>query len=129
MSITRIIGLGNLFAGDDAAGVLVVRRLQALHIPGVDAIEAGMAGVALLHLLEGAKYAIVVDAVHSNQEEGTIIRLEIPRDQDQVTRFSWDSTTSSTHTMGLSEVIVLGSMVGILPPRLSIIGIELGPCE
>ncbi len=126
MSATRIIGLGNLFAGDDAAGVLVVRQLQTFDIPGVEIIEAGMAGLTLLDLLEGANQAIVADAVHGIQEEGSIIRLEVPRDQNQIIRFSWDSLTSSTHTMGLSEVIALGATLGTLPPHLSIIGIELG---
>ncbi len=126
MSTTRIIGLGNLFAGDDAAGIQVVRKLQTFGIPGLEVLEAGMAGLTLLDWLEGAKLAIVVDAVHGTQEEGTIIRLEIPRDLEQITRFSWDSATSSTHTMGLSEVMALGATLGTLPPHLSIIGIELG---
>ncbi|NKB81354.1 MAG: hydrogenase maturation protease [Nitrospirales bacterium] len=128
MNTKRVIGLGNLYAGDDAVGILVIRKLQALHLPGVDMIEAGLAGLTLLDLLEGAKHAIVVDAVQSDLEEGAIIRLEIPQDQDQVTRLSWDSATPSTHSIGLSEAITLGMTLGILPEQLTIIGIELAHC-
>ncbi len=126
MNSTRVIGLGNLLAGDDAAGILVVRKLQALHIPGVDVIEACIAGLTLLDFLEGAKQAIVVDAVHSDQEEGTIIWLEVPRDQEQITHHAWNSSTPSTHKMGLGEAIALGVTLGTLPMHLSIVGIELG---
>jgi len=128
MNATRVIGLGNLFAGDDAAGILVVRKLQARHIPGVDLIEEGIAGLTLLDVLEGATHAIVIDAVQSQQEEGTIIRLEIPRDLDQVAYLSWDSATSSTHSIGLGEAIALGVTLGTLPTHVSIIGIELARC-
>lgn len=126
MNTTRVIGLGNGLAGDDAIGVLVARKLQALHIPGVDVIEAGMAGLTLLDYLEDAKHAIVVDAIRSDQEEGTIIWLELPRDQDQVTQFSWASTTASTHAMGLGEAVALGTTLETLPMPLSIVGVELG---
>ena len=126
MNHTRVIGIGNLHAGDDAVGIHVIRQLRSLCIPGVDLIEAGMAGLTLLDFFEGAHQVIVVDAVRSTQDVGSILWLDMPRDQEQLTHLSWDSINSSTHTMGLSDTIALGATLGVLPQHLSIVGIELG---
>ena len=44
----RIIGVGNLFRGDDAAGVLAARRLKALVGDRAEVIEAELAGLDVL---------------------------------------------------------------------------------
>jgi len=52
----RIIGCGNLDRGDDAAGLLVARRLRAL---GVEAAEHSGEGLTLLiYGIEGKQFSL-----------------------------------------------------------------------
>ena len=121
----RIIGIGNPSAGDDSLGMIIARKLKKLHSSGVDIVEAGMAPLDILHLLEGATSAILVDATMSGQGVGTITRLELPRDMHQLTHFSW-SSSSSTHQFGLADSLILGMELRTLPQHLTLFGIELG---
>ena len=126
MNTVRVIGIGNPFVGDDAVGMLVARKLKKHKIPGVDIIEAGLPGLDLLDLLEGMDRGIVIDAVHSGCEEGTILRLEVPQDLGKFSDVTWDSTAPSTHNFGLGEALTLGDILGTLPSSLAVYGIELG---
>ena len=130
MNRIRVIGIGNSFAGDDAVGIHVVRRLKEYPIsgpiPGINMIEAGLDGLALLDDFAGIERGIVIDAMQSGHDTGTIVRLEIPRDLDQLSEFTWSSTTSSTHAFGLGEALTLGNLLRMLPPSLTVYGIELG---
>lgn len=68
-----VIGCGNLYASDDAVGLHVVRSLKECQLPvGVKVIEAGCPGLNLLDLWEGADKVIIVDAVKSGSEPGTV---------------------------------------------------------
>ena len=125
MNLTRIIGIGNPSAGDDSVGLLIARKLKTLHLSEVSIVEAGMAPLDILHLLEGTTSAILVDATISGQEVGTITRLELPRDMHQLTHFSW-SSSSSTHQFGLAHSLMLGHELRTLPQHLTIYGVELG---
>ena len=130
MNRIRVIGVGNSLAGDDAIGIHVLRKLKENPIPGptpgIEMIEAGLDGLALLDKFSGIEKGIVIDAVQSGQDTGTIVRLEIPRDLDQLSEFTWGSMTSSTHAFGLGEALTLGNTLGMLPPSLTVYGIELG---
>ena len=130
MKPIRIIGIGNSFAGDDAVGIHVVRKLKERPIPGpipgMEMIEAGLDGLALLDNLAGIEMGIIIDAVQSGHDTGTIVRLEIPRDLDQLSEFTWSSTTSSTHAFGLGEALTLGHTLEMLPRSLTVYGIEWG---
>lgn len=125
MSIVRIIGIGNRTAGDDAVGVFAARHARIAAGPGVDVIEAGMAGLAILDLMEGADQVFLIDAVRSGQPEGTILRMEIPRDLDRMKLLAWSAATCSTHAFGLADALTMGSALGLLPARLIVYGIEL----
>ena len=55
----RIIGCGTFDRGDDAAGLLVARRLQAL---GVETVEQSGESVSLMDCWTGFEQVILVDA-------------------------------------------------------------------
>src|SRR5271154_7592203 len=59
-----VAGIGNIFLGDDAFGVEVVRRLATRKMPDrVKAIDFGIRGFDLAYaLLDGADVTILVDA-------------------------------------------------------------------
>jgi hydrogenase maturation protease len=122
----KIIGLGNPFRGDDAVGNVVARKLFSHQSASVSIIEGGVSGLNLLHEMEGTDKLILIDALSSKSEEGTITRFTIPQDLDTIARLAWSTSGSSTHGLGLQEALTLANTLGDLPPYVVIYGIELG---
>ena len=111
-----VIGCGNPDRGDDAAGILVARRLREL---GVDARENRGDLVSLLDTWEGYEQAIIVDAVVTGADPGAAIRFDAR--QRELPRGCF---RSSTHQFGVSDAVELARLLDRLPPRLWIYGIE-----
>ena len=114
-----VIGIGNLFRGDDGVGLIVAQKLRALALPGVIVLEQSGEGTALLEAWAGAGRVIVVDAVSSGSQPGTIHCLEVG-DQPLPAHFSG----GSTHAFGLAEAVELARQLDRLPAQLTIFGIE-----
>ncbi len=111
-----IIGLGTETRGDDAAGLLVARRLQEL---GVAALEYSGELLGLMDLWEGAERVILIDALRSGRPPGTIMVLDARQ-----APFTGDAMPISTHGLGLYETLSLAEELGRLPPHVVIYGIE-----
>jgi hydrogenase maturation protease len=80
MSRILVAGIGNVFLGDDAFGVEVVRRLDPSTLPtGVDVVDYGIRGVHLAYdLLDGRHHTVVlVDAVPLDDPPGTLAVLDV----------------------------------------------------
>jgi len=75
---TLVAGVGNIFLGDDAFGVEVVRRMAADTFPdGVKVADFGIRGVHLAYeLLEGYQTTILVDATQRGGAPGTVYVIE-----------------------------------------------------
>ncbi len=118
----RVIGVGNRWRGDDAAGLAAARRLRAM--PGVEAEIAELEGdlTSLIDAWNGSEHVVVIDAVCSGAEPGTIHRLDA-----HATGLSRDLDRHSTHALGLATAIEIGRALDRLPPRLIVFGIE-GQC-
>lgn len=113
-----IIGIGQEWRGDDAAGLLVARHLQKQQ-PKLKIREMSGSAPDLLAVWQEEKAVIVVDAVYTNTAPGTIYRFEahaepLPADI---------APACSTHNVGLAEAIALGRRLQRLPPCLIIYGI------
>jgi hydrogenase maturation protease len=110
----RIIGIGNPLMGDDGIGIAAVSALEKEGVPeGVEIIDGGTGGLTLLTLMEGAKKVILVDAVETGREPGTILRLA-GEDLEPET----SASSLSLHSSGLPEVLALGRALGTLPPLI-----------
>ncbi|HEX9874738.1 MAG TPA: hydrogenase maturation protease [Deferrimonas sp.] len=110
----RIIGIGNPLMGDDGIGIAAVSALEKEGVPeGVEIIDGGTGGLTLLTLMEGAKRVILVDAVETGREPGTILRLA-GEDLEPET----SASSLSLHSSGLPEVLALGRALGTLPPLI-----------
>ncbi len=119
----RIIGLGNEWRGDDAAGLSAVRRLRdRLDRIGerVQVIEARQAGTDLLDLMNGARVVLLIDAAKSGQPAGTIHCLDASAGP-----IALNLVCRSTHGVGVAEAIELGRTLGWLPDTVIIYGIEV----
>ena len=73
-----IAGIGNIFLGDDAFGVEVLRQLRHQPLPdGVEAIDFGIRGFDLAcAILGGYDCVILVDATPRGGPPGTLYLLE-----------------------------------------------------
>jgi hydrogenase maturation protease len=111
-----IIGCGNPERGDDAAGLLVARRLREL---GIEAREHSGEALGLLEAWEGADRVILVDAVYSGSVAGAVSVWE-----GGSAPVAGEPFRCSTHGLGIAEAIALGRVLDRLPPQLRIYGIE-----
>src|SRR5579883_570455 len=73
-----IAGIGNIFHGDDAFGVEMVRELSRMPMPEcVSVVDFGIRGYDLAYaIMEGYDTVILLDAVMRGQAPGTIYLLE-----------------------------------------------------
>jgi hydrogenase maturation protease len=117
----RIIGVGNLFRGDDAAGVLAARRLKALVGDLADVIEAELAGLDVLDLMAEASTVFLIDAARSGQPAGTIHRFDASAGP-----ITADLFPHSTHVLNAVDAIEMGRTLGLLPSRVIVYGLEVG---
>ncbi|MFZ0951738.1 MAG: hydrogenase maturation protease [Candidatus Sulfotelmatobacter sp.] len=122
----RIIGCGNFDRGDDAAGLLVARRLRALgvetlgvEIPGLEIAEQSGESFSLMDCWTGFEQVIAVDATAPHGTPGQVRIWNAHAD-----RLPEDVFPCSTHAFGLREAVELGRVMNRLPQTLLIYGIE-----
>lgn len=120
MTRVRVIGCGNIDAGDDALGLLAARRARRLLPEGVEVVEAG-SGAHVVDLLQNVDGVVVVDAIVAGVEShGATIRLDV-----RVGEVPAEVRTSlSSHGLGLPEAMMLAAAVGLPLPRVVILGLE-----
>jgi hydrogenase maturation protease len=111
-----IIGIGNPDRGDDAAGVLVARRLRER---GIEAIEHTGATLNLLNVWGASDHVIIADAVISGAAAGSIQVWDPWKGPLQRITFR-----ASTHEFSLADVVELARTLGRLPKWIRIYGIE-----
>ena len=112
----RIIGCGTLDRGDDAAGLLVARRLQAL---GVETVEQSGESVSLMDCWTGFKQVILVDATAPGGRPGHTSVWNA-----HAGKLPKEFFACSTHAFGVREAVELARAMDRLPENLSIYGIE-----
>jgi hydrogenase maturation protease len=117
--LLALIGIGNRFRRDDAAGLEVARRLRLAHPPGVEIMEQEGEPATLIESWSDADEALVIDAVSSGSDPGTIHRLEIADGPLPADLFG-----HSTHAMGLPEAVELARELNRLPGWMVVYGIE-----
>ncbi len=115
-----VIGIGNDFRCDDAAGLEVARCVRARAPAGIEVMELDGEPSGLVDAWSRAGTVVVVDAVASDDPPGTIHRIVIGPD-DRVAPASHDRR--STHAMGLGHAVEFGRALDRLPDHLLLVGI------
>lgn len=122
-SPVTVIGVGNPYRHDDAAGLVVLDQLRRRFgdEQRIRLIDLDGEPVRLIQAWEGSDTVIIVDAVRSLQPAGTIHRLRA----DAVSAAE-DSGVSlgGGHLLGLGEAIDLARALDELPLELVVYGIE-----
>ncbi|MGZ8610927.1 MAG: hydrogenase maturation protease [Actinomycetota bacterium] len=123
MAVVRVIGCGNPDVGDDAVGIVAVaaarERLEA--IPGVEVVPRA-SPLEVVHLLEGARVALVVDAIRTpggGRSPGEVVRAESGPDGLPAEIRS----SLSSHGLGIAEAVGLALATGSAP-RVVVLGVE-----
>jgi hydrogenase maturation protease len=127
-----VAGIGNIFLGDDAFGVEVVRRLAAREFPSnVTVKDFGIRGYDLAYaLLDGYDTTILVDACPRGAAAGTLYVIEPelsePGDAER------QQEAVEAHSMNPLNVLRLATSIGGPLKRVLLVGCEpatLGPEE
>ena len=122
-----IAGVGNILHGDDGFGVEVARRLADRCLPdGVDLIETGIAGIALVQELQsGYDALIVIDAVDHRRPPGTVMVIE-PEiiDLTLLSATQKHDLLADMHLATPERALMLANALGVLPERRFLIGCQ-----
>ena len=116
--MTRILvaGVGNILRRDDGFGPVVVSRLGPLP-EGVDVVETGIGGIALVQeLLAGYEGLVIVDAVDQGADPGTVFVIEPEIGEPE--------HVPDIHLANPQRVLSMAKGLGILPARVVIIGCQ-----
>lgn len=116
----RIIGVGQEWRGDDAAGLLVARQLREFAGPQVTILENSGSMSDLLAAWQGAGWVILADAVRGGGRPGEIYRFPVSERPLPAELFP----ATSTHAWGVAQAVALSRVLGALPPHLVVYGIE-----
>jgi hydrogenase maturation protease len=118
-----VFGVGNLLRSDDGVGLHVIEALRKEEIKDkIDLIEA-LSGLDILDAIKGYDRIILVDAIKTGGEPGTIYKLSLEDIQDKHTNHSF-----STHlNMDLQTMLELGNRLfpGKIPKDIRIIAVEV----
>lgn len=114
-----MIGVGNPYRGDDAAGLVAAERLRSRVRDGVSVLPCEQEPTRIIDAWGDAQAAVIVDAVRSGSEPGTLHRVDASREPVLAHVFR-----SSTHAFGVGETIELARALGRLPERIVVYGVE-----
>src|ERR1043166_7701348 len=105
-----VAGIGNIFFGDDAFGVEVVRLLsQRLLPPEVTVMDFGTRSYDLAFtMLEGYHATILVDATRQRQPPGTVYLIEA----DLSEQFASEQELPDGHTLTPERILDVVRLFG-----------------
>ena len=122
-----VAGVGNVLRADDAFGVEVARRMEAMELPpGVKVVETGIGGMSLVQeLQEGYDALIVADAVDLGRPPGHVM-LILP-DVIDVNELEFDvrmDLLADMHLTTPDRALMLSKALGVLPAKLLMVGCQ-----
>jgi hydrogenase maturation protease len=119
---TVVIGLGNVICSDDGVGVHALASLRERRRWGDDIslVDGGTAGLLLLPYLADAERVILIDAIDTGADPGTLVRLE---GADWAKAFA---VRMSPHDLGLADLLGAAQLSGAWPTSLVLHGAQPG---
>ncbi len=133
MSRVLVAGMGNVLRRDDGFGVEVARRLMDGHgLPeNVTVVEVGIGGIHLVQeLMAGYDALVVIDATERGSVPGTVhlIEAEVPN-LAHWTEDARGDFLADMHYTTPAKALILARALGVLPPRVFILGCQPGEAE
>lgn len=123
--LIRILGFGSLLMGDDGVGVRVIQKLQerALSEPclhDVEIYDLGVCGLDMLPFLDHVEHVIMVDAVKSGENIGSILKFA---GEDLLSGREFPGVLSA-HDITVPETLAIAKEVQGLP-EIILFGISI----
>lgn len=121
---TVIIGMGNPLLSDDGVGIVVAQAVAVEIGAGLLTVtELHTGGIRLMEAMAGFDRAVVVDAMQTGGNPGTVCRFDPER-------FITTRNCYSSHDTDFATAFKMGELLGIeLPDQVSFWGIEASECS
>lgn len=116
-----VAGIGNIFLGDDAFGVEVIRRLSQNPFPAtVRLADFGIRGLDLAYALaDGYEAVILVDAIPRQSTPGTLCVIE-----PDLQKLPRSAPTLDAHSLEPVKVLAFARSMGANLKRIVVVGCE-----
>lgn len=111
MNSVAVIGIGNPFRGDDAAGLQVVDGVKKAISTGIDFFEIRGDMTSIIEHLSTFQTVFLVDACQGETFEW--LRIDALREGIPL-----EHTQTSTHGLGVSQAVEMAKNFGQLPDKL-----------
>jgi hydrogenase maturation protease len=115
-----VLGLGNVLWADEGFGVRAVEALHAGYAmaPGVEIVDGGTQGFALMDYVASARRLLVLDAIDFGLPPGA---LQVLRDGEVP---AWGSLKLSPHQTGMEELLAIAQLAGTAPESVVLVGVQ-----
>ncbi|HEV2494867.1 MAG TPA: hydrogenase maturation protease [Terriglobia bacterium] len=117
-----VLGLGNTLLSDDGFGPFVLDELarQFGDWQGqVEFLDGGTQGLTLLGCIAGRAALVLLDALATGKAPGTVSVLQESQLDDVGAR-----RASSAHDANAGELLAVAALLGQLPERVFLVGVE-----
>lgn len=127
-AVILVAGIGNIFLGDDAFGVEVIRRLAGRKLPdGVRVTDFGIRGFDLAYALQdGYETTILVDASPHGETPGTlyVIEPDLHAAWKEKDALAAPQAVPDGHTMNPMNVLRMARAMNIEVKNVLLVGCE-----
>ncbi len=115
-----IIGIGNVLMQDEGIGCKLIEELEkhAGEYPDVEFLDAGLAGLSVVHYLEKRKKAVFIDCADMKTSPGTIKKFS-PGDVSSI-----KTLPKQPHEADLVKILKICKFLEKSPEEIVIFGIQ-----
>jgi hydrogenase maturation protease len=119
---TVILGIGNLLRSDDGVGLHVIEKLGEENLPAAVDLKEASSGLDMLDAIKGYDTLILVDAITSGGEPGSIYKLS----KDEFGNVQTVHSFSTHLNMDFFSMLELGGKLfpGEMPEDIIVFAIE-----
>lgn len=115
-----VLGIGNPSCGDDAVGPAVIERIRIFQDDNIVTLSVPAEASSIISAMKGHDNVVLVDAILSQNATGALHVFDASRGPLPTELFPH----FSSHSFGIPEAIELARVLGELPPKIIVLGIE-----
>jgi hydrogenase maturation protease len=114
-----VLGVGNVLLTDEGIGVRTVETLleEYRFSDNVEVVDGGTAGMELVEIIANQDHVILIDAVNTGADVGTVVTLE---DEEVPALFR---SRISPHQLGISDLLGVMALTGETPKNFTLFGV------
>ena len=122
MSGVAVIGVGNRYRRDDGFGPAVLDALVARGVTGLAFHESDGEPTRMIDSWDGADLAIVVETIRHDAVPGSVISVDVR--SPAIADGARGPGMAGSHSLGPADAVALGELLGRVPPRIQLVGVE-----